>query len=113
MAVQYVKEKNNFLGALGGLATLGGIVTGQPWLSTLGAGLGAANGMMNGNSSDVGALGQILSGIINGTWKNPADGNIAKVRPETDMTPLNYVRAAQNGALGIEHKMKGFSNGGY
>ena len=86
MSVQYVKEKNNFLGALGGLATLGGIVTGQPWLSTLGAGLGKANRMMNGDNSDDennsggGGLLDILTnfGKICAGWFNPAEGNIAK-----------------------------------
>ena len=85
MSVQVVKEKNNLMGALGGLATLAGAVTGQPWLSTLGAGLGTMNSALNGDNSGGnsgnGSLQDILMNFgktIQG-WFKPTDGNIAKV----------------------------------
>ena len=118
MAVQYVKENNNFLGALGGLATLGGMLTGQPWLSALGTGLGAANSIMNGNATqgDVQSLGDILKNII--SWKNPASGNIAKVTNPVVNAIGNVAGQVTNTnpymtSLGLQHKLKGFSNGGF
>ena len=85
MAVTYVKEKDNTLGALGTLATLAGMATGAGWLTPLGMGLNAMNASMNGKdqlAQDT-AL-DIIKGLKEGRWKNsasgnPASGNIAKV----------------------------------
>ena len=48
MAVQYVKGGNGFLGGLGTLAQIGGLATGTPWVSALGMGMNAVDGMVNG-----------------------------------------------------------------
>lgn len=83
MAVEYVKSKDNTLGMLGTLANVGGMVTGTPWLTSLGLGLGAMNSMVNGElptEKQEGGLSEILTALkdkIN-TWKNPAKDNIAK-----------------------------------
>ena len=82
MAVQYVKGGNGFLGGLGTLAQIGGLVTGTPWVSALGMGMNAVNGMMNSgggyqtpgfqnyNSNPLLGLGSILSGNIAGNPDN-------------------------------------------
>lgn len=89
MAVQYVKNNNNPLGTLGSLAMVGGTLTGNPFLASLGTGMTAANSMINGNSNpqSVSALQEALKGIWD--WTNPADGNIAKSNPN-DITPAEY-----------------------
>ena len=100
MAVQYVKEKNNLLGTLGGLATLAGGLTGQGWLSALGTGLGAINGAMNGDNSGgnsgSGSLKDILEnlGKTLGGWFKPTDGNIAKVKPDISGSYANAASQA-------------------
>lgn len=90
MAVQYVQEKSGLGSLLGGLATIGGALTGQPWLSALGTGinmmsgnggsggLGGATGGVNGSMSD------ILNGIVCGKWFNPASKSIATVNQVSD-----------------------------
>ena len=78
MAVIYQQGGGGgLLGGLGALASIGGMLTGQPWLSALGTGLNAANGMMNGNAQSAGSLAGAIGDLING-WKNPVNGNIAK-----------------------------------
>ena len=78
MAVIYQQGGGGgLLGGLGALASIGGVLTGQPWLSALGTGLNAANGMMNGNAQSAGDLAGAIGGLIN-SWKNPVSGNIAK-----------------------------------
>lgn len=80
MAVQVVENKGSgILGNIGSLATLGGLVTGQPWLTALGTGMSTVDGMINpsgGGSSGADALAK-LKDVIDG-WKNPASGNIAR-----------------------------------
>lgn len=103
MSVTQVQEKNGLLGGLGMLATVAGAATGQPWLSALGTGLSTMNGAMNGGNSGQsgsGSLQEILEnlGKTIGGWFKPTDGNIAKVKPETDMTPLNYAREILSGS---------------
>ena len=80
------RKKDNTLGMLGTLASIGGAVFGVPWLGALGTGLQGYNAMRNGDSSmqtgqaTSGAMSELLSGLKdawNG-WKNPAEGNIAK-----------------------------------
>ena len=83
MAITTVKQKNNTLGMLGTLAAIGGMATGQPWLSALGTGMRGINAMMNGDSNmETGektdeAFNKVLDKLKN-IWKNPADNNIAK-----------------------------------
>lgn len=89
MSVHYVKGGNGILGTLGGLATIGGALTGMPLLSALGTGIGMINsgslsGLGGGGAGMSGAtsLGDILNGIICGGWTNPASGNLANKNPE-------------------------------
>ncbi len=90
MAVIMQKGGGGLLGNLGTLATLGGtIIPGMQWLTPLGLGMNAVNGMMNGSGVDANTAGAILNGVINGSWLNPASGSIAKVS--------NAVSKAANG----------------
>ena len=77
-----IKAKgSNTLGTLGTLASVAGMATGQPWLTTLGAGMGAVGNMINGNNSTTeqqAGLAEILKNI--GGWINPASNNIGKVK---------------------------------
>ena len=80
MATKVVKGGPGILSNLGNLATLGGMVTGQPWLTALGTGMKATDSLINGNGdtdSQTDAL-EKLKNVITG-WKNPASGNITKV----------------------------------
>lgn len=80
MAVKTVKGRNT-LGTLGSLAAVAGMATGQPWLSTLGMGMGTVGNMINGNSptlEQAGSLAEILNNISG--WFNPANNNIGKVK---------------------------------
>ena len=79
MATKVVKGGPGILSNLGNLASLGGMVTGQPWLTALGTGMKATDGLINGSNLDTqsDAL-EKLKDVITG-WKNPASGNIAKV----------------------------------
>ena len=47
MAVQYVKGSRP-LGNIGTIAQLGGMALGVPWVSALGMGMNAADGIING-----------------------------------------------------------------
>ena len=68
MAVIYQQGGGGgLLGGLGALASIGGVLTGQPWLSALGT----------GNAQSAGDLAGAIGGLIN-SWKNPVSGNIAK-----------------------------------
>ena len=84
---------------LGGLATIGGALTGTPWLSALGTGIGMANGMMNGG----GAAGGAMSGVtsmkdlldqING-WINPASGSLVNTSKSISNTANKVMNNAQ------------------
>ena len=88
MSVTYVpsqqKKSNGILSGLGMLATLGGTLTGQPWLSALGTAAHGANAMMNGNDTSMdtaektsGALNEVLTGLKS-VWSKPTDNNPAK-----------------------------------
>ena len=84
MATKVVKGGPGILSNLGNLATLGGMVTGQPWLTALGMGMKATDTLINGSGdadSQTDAL-EKLKNVITG-WKNPASGNIAKVAGKT------------------------------
>ena len=88
MAVQYVEEKNNLMGALGHLATFAGAATGQPWLAGLGTGLDAYQRAMDGDDEGRKDLQDILTNFgktVRG-WFKPTDGNIAKVREKISPT---------------------------
>ena len=85
---QQQQKQNGILGTLGTLASLGGTLTGQPWLTTLGMGMRGLDGVLNGGSTSTGGNAQtaggtntdwekILSKLKEG-WKNPASGNVAK-----------------------------------
>lgn len=72
MSVQYVKGSNPF-GTLGMLANIGGIVTGQPWLTALGQGMNAfgqfsngytSPGFQNTNNNPMNWLGGLMAGNI-------------------------------------------------
>ena len=90
MAVIYQQGGGGgLLGGLGALATIGGALTGQPWLSALGTGLNAANGMMNGNAQSASGLAGAIGDLVN-SWKNPAGGNIAK--PTYQATAEDWAR---------------------
>ena len=77
MAVQTVQKKNNTLGMLGTLASIGGAAFGVPWLGALGTGMQGMNAMKNGDSSmqtsqaTSGAMNELLNSLQSG-WKNPA-----------------------------------------
>ena len=96
MATKVVKGGPGILSNLGNLAALGGMVTGQPWLTALGTGMKATDSLINGSGdtdSQTDAL-EKLKNVITG-WKNPASGNIAKaakiantVSPVTDYNEL-------------------------
>ena len=88
MSVTYVppqqKKSNGILSGLGMLATLGGTLTGQPWLSALGTAAHGANAMMNGNDTSMdtaektsGALNEVLTGLKS-VLSKPTDNNPAK-----------------------------------
>lgn len=97
--IKQEKKRNNTLGTLGTLASLGGAITGQPWLSALGIGMSGANAMMNGDASSgtidktAGSINEVLSGL-KGIWTNPADNNIAK-------TPEKATQDKARAALGM------------
>lgn len=97
MSVTTVKKKNNMLGGLGTIAQVGGLVTGQPWLTALGTGLSGLNSQMNGgggnNGDATGALSEILDGL-NGAWQMLSSGNIGKVHTK-DMTDEQLVNKWQ------------------
>ena len=87
MAVQYVgggSSGGSLLGALGGLATLGGALFGAPWLTGLGTAMGTADSMINGTYSPKQSIGggkggaNSLTGALQQMlgWKNPASGNM-------------------------------------
>lgn len=76
MAVYTVKGGGGLGSVLGTMASVGGAMTGNPWLAMAGAGLGAMSGGGNGGGG-TGALANVLGEIINGGWVNPASGSIA------------------------------------
>ena len=81
MAIKVLEKQPGILSNIGNLASLGGMITGQPWLTALGAGMKATDGLINGNSNNGSnsaedALGKLKEAITG--WKNPASGNIAK-----------------------------------
>ena len=89
---QQQQKQSGILGTLGTLASLGGTLTGQPWLTTLGMGMRGLDGVLNGGSTSTGGNAQtaggtatdweeILSKLKEG-WKNPASGNVAKSADE-------------------------------
>ena len=109
MAVTTVQKKNNTLGMLGTLASIGGAAFGVPWLGALGTGMQGMNAMMNGNSSmqtgqaTAGALNEILNGLKNG-WENPAKTTAQavkdKVQEMTDTELANRLAGLPYGSYG-------------
>ena len=92
MAVKTVEKKNNTLGMLGTLASIGGAAFGVPWLGALGTGMQGMNSMMNGDSSmktgqdTAGALSEVLSNLKD-IWKNPAKTDEQAIKDKVqDMT---------------------------
>jgi hypothetical protein len=83
MAVQVVEEKSGgLLGGLGNILSLAGmVIPGAQWMSALGQGLGAVNGLAQGNPS---GLASTMSGIQAAggfqNWVNPGQnqGNVYK-----------------------------------
>ena len=92
MAVIYGKGDSGggLLGGLGGLLSLGGVLTGNPLLTKLGMGAGLANSMMNGTFGSGGGGGSggnlldIMKTILGDEYTNPASGNIAEIPKKTD-----------------------------
>lgn len=86
MAVIQTGGGGGFLGTLGKIAGLGGmLVPGAQWLTPLGIGMGVADSVVSGNPQ--GALTQLISGIKDGdfdSWFNPAAGNLAVNQPAWD-----------------------------
>ena len=72
MAV-YTTKGSSPLGTLGALMTVGGALTGNPWLSAIGAGANA----MSGGGGAGGALASAIgaAGGLPG-WTNPASGSM-------------------------------------
>ena len=98
MAIIQVQEKSGLGSLLGGLATIRGALTGQPWLLALGTGIGMMNG--GGAGGAAGGLGGLLQGqtlkdifdTLSGAFKNPASGsmvNPAKKVQETMNKVMN------------------------
>lgn len=82
MSVQYVGGGGGLLGGLGTLAQIGGLATDTPFLTVLGTGMNAADGLINGGGGNVlqGASSlKDLKDAITG-WKNPATNADAKSR---------------------------------
>ena len=86
MSVIYANNGNNFLGTLGGLATLGGmVIPGAEWLTTLGMGMNTANSAMNGQNSkenEQNALEKLFKGLV---FQNPASGSMVKPGDNTEV----------------------------
>ena len=81
MAIKVLDKQPGILSNIGNLASLAGMATGQPWLTALGAGMKATDGLINGSSNNgynsaEDALGKLKDAITG--WKNPASGNITK-----------------------------------
>ena len=99
------KKSNSTLSTLGTLASIGGMVTGQPWLSTLGMGMQGANAIMNGDTNmqtattTSGAMSEVLNGLKD-IWKNPAKTDEQaikdKVQDMTDTELANKWNVPQN-----------------
>ena len=86
MAVKYIQGGGGgILGNLGDLATLGGLaIPGAGWLTALGLGMKATDGIINGrrgggSGSTLGDLSKLKDIITGESWKNPASGTVAKV----------------------------------
>ena len=123
---QKVKGRNNTLGFLGGLATIGGALTGNPLLLGLGTAMGTANSMVNGDySGGGGASGQSSRGVdtltglmgkmfgINMNMINPASGSMVN---GNDANILKKIRANMDeynnlNNLGL-NKTQHFNSGG-
>ena len=123
---QKVKGRNNTLGFLGGLATIGGALTGNPLLLGLGTAMGTANSMVNGDySGGGGASGQSSGGFdtltglmgkmfgINMNMINPASGSMVN---GNDANILKKIRANMDeynnlNNLGL-NKTQHFNSGG-
>ena len=91
MAVKYVQEKNNTLGALGTLAQVAGMATGAGWLIPFGMGLNALDAAANGDSQTAaGTLGSLMTGMNEGKWINPGKGNIAKASGDDKETASKW-----------------------
>jgi len=80
MAVQTVQSGGGggLLGGLGSLFSLGGmLIPGAQWMTALGTGMGAVNGMMQGNPSGMINMAQGVKDAGGfGNWINPAQGNL-------------------------------------
>ena len=87
MAVIQGKSGGGLSGMLGGLAMIGGALTGQPWLSVVGTGLGMMNGGGSGGEGQS-SMGKILDGIVCGDWFNPGEGSLAKPNAGLDMQSI-------------------------
>ena len=96
MAVIQTGGGGGFLGTLGKIAGLGGmVIPGAQWLTPLGIGMGAADSVIGGNPQ--GALSQLVSGVATGgfdSWFNPASGNLTVNQPAWEQFYKDY-RAKQ------------------
>ena len=80
MAVIQAQSGGGIGGLLGGLATIGGALTGQPWLTALGTGLGmmSGGGAGAGGGNGYASLGEGVKGLLDqlSGWVNPASGSM-------------------------------------
>ena len=91
MAVIQARESNGLLNALGAIGTIGGALTGSPWLSALGMGANMMNGGGSSSGGSLGNYGNTMKDIldqIKGMWVNPASGSIAQT-PGKSAAQLN------------------------
>ena len=100
MSVIYANNNgNNWLGTLGGLATLGGmVIPGAEWLSTLGMGMKAANSAMNGQTpteKEQNALDELLKGITGNFFQNPASGSMINQNKINELNSRGWGRFNQ------------------
>lgn len=76
-------------GGFGGFASALGMLTGQPWLSAIGMGMNAIDGMTAGTAggaaSAAGSLDQMVDYMKQAGWFNPASGSIAKTSAQNAM----------------------------
>ena len=101
MAVYTTGGGGGLLGGLGALATIGGALTGQPWLGALGTGLNAVNSMMKGGGvQSAESLASALDELLN-SWKNPVSGNIAKTPYQADASNWMRMRNMQKPSWGL------------
>lgn len=84
---QVIKQQSGILGTLGNLASLGGMMTGQPWLTALGTGMSGVDTLMNGDGTaaskdevakKTGEAWKEIYDRMKARWKNATEDNVTK-----------------------------------